>query len=104
MVNKEQELTFEKITNLFSLIDEILSILESDSKEVRAEILLERFGLLEAFIKKAVISVEEISSCYTEIIKVKKNNSSRKDLTNNLADLLIGISSYKKAWLIKEND
>lgn len=104
MVNKEQELTFEKISSFFSLIHEVLTIIENDSKEIKPRILLKRLMILEVFMKQAIIYVEEASLSYTNIVKAKNINESKTDLTNNLALLLKELFSCKQKMLIKKND
>ena len=98
MVNKEQELTFEKISSFFSLINEMLTIIENDSKEIKPRILLKRLMILEVFMKQAIIYVEEASLSYTNIVKEQNINESKTDLTNNLALLLTELFFVNKKY------
>lgn len=104
MVNKEQELTFEKISSFFSLINEMLTIIENDSKEIKPRILLKRLMILEVFMKQAIIYVEEASLSYTNIVKEQNINESKTDLTNNLALLLTELFFCKQKMLMEKND
>ena len=104
MVNKEQELTFEKISSFFSLINEMLTIIENDSKEIKPRILLKRLMILEVFMKQAIIYVEEASLSYTNIVKEQNINESKTDLTNNLALLLTELFFCKQKILMEKND
>ena len=104
MVNKEQELTFEKISSFFSLINEMLTIIENDSKEIKPRILLKRLMILEVFMKQAIIYVEEASLSYTNIVKEQNINESKTDLTNNLALLLTELFFCKQKMLMEKNE
>ncbi|MFZ8864545.1 MAG: hypothetical protein ACO2XZ_01580 [Rickettsiales bacterium] len=89
MKSKEQELTYQNISNFFTLAEEMLQVIEQDMGNKNSIILLERIKIIEHFLEQAIELAEELSHSYSNIVNNDLNDQDKEIIRDKLILLIV---------------
>ena len=103
MTTKEQELTFDNITEFFSVTEELVEVVSESIEKLDHEELLYRLDIVESFIEQILVSSEVIADDYSVIIDGKRKDEKilREEVKQQIVLMIIALNNCKDQLLKK---